>query len=72
MLKKFDESFDFAKNLDFDGYEESSQESRLDHHFSYKKEIVFETERNPESWIRLLGSKNYKTKLKAYMLGVEI
>ena len=37
-----------------------------------KKEIVFETERNPEAWIRLLGSKNYKTKLKAYMLGVEI
>lgn len=32
----------FAKNLNFDGYEENRKESRLDHHFKYKKEIIFE------------------------------
>jgi len=31
-----------AKNLKFDGYSETIEESRLDHSFSYKKEILFE------------------------------
>ena len=37
-----------------------------------KKEIVFDTERNPKAWIKLLESRNYKAKLKSYTIGVKI
>ena len=43
-----------------------------------KKEIVFETERNPEGWIKLINSiarklnNKSKTKIKCYVLGVTL
>ncbi len=44
------------KNLEFDTYSETIKESRLDHYFAYKKEIVFENgfsaKQNLLYWVR--------------------
>ena len=43
-----------------------------------KKEIYFETERNPEAWIKLINraaiklNKPNRAKLKSYIIGIEV
>tara|TARA_Y100001938_G_C8098978_1_gene440181 strand:- start:6071 stop:6457 length:387 start_codon:yes stop_codon:yes gene_type:complete len=37
-----------------------------------KKEVIFDTERNPNAWIKLLKQSKLNAKLKCYTIGVEI